>query len=1048
MEHILDTTKQSGELHAVFKQIQESNTILFLGAGASVGEKKYLSKEIISYYEAALGRNIHESNITKFVDILSADENFSRTHFDNFVIQMLQKLKLTEAHKILATIPWRQIITTNYDLLVERAYNEITQTSQKIYDLKVIRNIKQYSYRESNTEVKFIKLNGCIQDSSLYNLAFSSDDFNKLKQYYKGVLNDLKNLSPAITFLSIGYSFSDDFGKELLDKFDSYNYRDKKWMINVDPYPNDNALAYYKQNKVCIVKCSFEDFFMKYKEWDTQNASIAVKKKGLSINSSEGHYISMPPQLLLNLEGGVRQLNSNTKDKLFIREIDFYKGEEPTFNLITRGVDVVKSNYVTQCQHIVEEALKEGNSTFIPIFFITGDFGIGKSTFCLRFIYELEKNLELDLVAFEITDFNRIKKEYLIDLVNLSKSKNLVFFCDEVEVESYFKSLLDIQRELSIEQFQDCNVIFIVPIRENILEKYKLTRSIPRSYEVKIDGSFESIEVEELLEKLKKSGLIEYRDASEKKRLLNKIQKEYGSDSFISLMGIITSGKHENDLISCYHQLSGEAQKAFLYTALIHRYKLSMPAGWLKQNISLTWDEFITKIVKAEGKGILIQEVRSTHGTQPDLYFRTKHPLIAARLVDRLMTNRDQQFSFYERMLKTIEVGQTNSYLVNNLLKAFVRSDEYSDIQLNKLFDAAYTRLGDDPYFLLNYAINLQGRNSKTGIKKALELLVYAESLLDFRNHRFIHCRAVLNFELAKIYFKEESVLNYTSFYYREAEDLFRTKQLLDPFSAYSYVDYIKMLIWELEHIDFDDADAMQKQILIEELFDLANRTVTDELDRIDSIYQNYANYLKTISEDKNHEEYLSELYANGRLRPYTCILLYNYYQHADNLNRCNELIDEMEEYQDNFEVVKFLFKIYGRKLYDPNVRIKLQRISRDNPNLEKDNPLRYNYFNFMAESYNYLYLNGRTYINNIKTNYYNLNPEFHHVWCNSDGLEAVFDAQIVKNSGERFKAIKISTLQLTARLIKGNYEKYKAGDMVKVKLHFYLYGLMAEIIP
>ena len=40
MEHILDIEKQAEELNAIFLKIKESNTILFLGAGASVTEKR------------------------------------------------------------------------------------------------------------------------------------------------------------------------------------------------------------------------------------------------------------------------------------------------------------------------------------------------------------------------------------------------------------------------------------------------------------------------------------------------------------------------------------------------------------------------------------------------------------------------------------------------------------------------------------------------------------------------------------------------------------------------------------------------------------------------------------------------------------------------------------------------------------------------------------------------------------------------------------------------------------------------------------------------
>ncbi len=268
MEHILDIEKQKSELFEIFTNIRDSNTILFLGAGASVGEKKYLSKELIELYELHLKKNLKENNITNFIDILSADTNFSRQHFDDFVVTILKKYKVTDAHKTLASIAWREIITTNYDLLVEMAFDEVSSASDHVYDLKTIRSLKELNYKESNTEVKYIKLNGCMKDKGQYPFAFSTDDFTKLKPFYKNVLNELKNLSPNISFLSIGYSYSDSFGKELLDKFDSYNYREKKWMINVEPYPNENALAYYKSKRICIVKSSFEDFFKHYKEWE------------------------------------------------------------------------------------------------------------------------------------------------------------------------------------------------------------------------------------------------------------------------------------------------------------------------------------------------------------------------------------------------------------------------------------------------------------------------------------------------------------------------------------------------------------------------------------------------------------------------------------------------------------------------------------------------------------------------------------------------------------------------------------------------------------
>jgi len=471
-----------------------------------------------------------------------------------------------------------------------------------------------------------------------------------------------------------------------------------------------------------------------------------------------------------------------------------------------------------------------------------------------------------------------------------------------------------------------------------------------------------------------------------------------------------------------------------------------MPATWLKHSISMDWESFTSKIIKAEGKGILYQEIKNSHGTQPDLYFRTKHPLIAEKLVTRFIPNLDKQFNYYVQMLKKVETGQTNSYIVNDLLKALLKSGDYSNTQIDKLFDAALTKLSDDPYFLLNYAYNLQKRNTKASLKKAIEEIIYAESLLEYRNHRFIHRRAVLNFELAKLFFAEEQEMNYSSFYLREASELFITKQLMDPFSAFSYVDYIKMLVWELENIVHDEEDNMQKQIRIEDLLDLAFRTVSDNLIKIDNLQTIYAEYLKEITNNIDYKSYLENLYQDDRLRPYSCILLFNYYSEKGNFEKCDDFLNEMENYQSNFEIVKFLFKIYGRNLHNPNIRIKLLRLSRDNSKLEKDNPLRFNFFNFIAESYNNNYSEGKRFLNNIQTKYNNLNPEFHYQWKDQTGEVRIFEAKVIRNNGEKFKAIKIPEIQLTAKLIKGNYDNFIIGANVNVILHFYLYGLMAEI--
>ncbi|MFW5804144.1 MAG: SIR2 family protein, partial [bacterium] len=674
MEHILDIEKQEKELFSLFETIFQGNSILFLGAGASVGEsgRKYLSKEIIDYYEEYLGYSLDEKNITSFVDVLSADPNFNRNHFDNEVEKMLRKYELTEAHKTMASIPWKEIITTNYDLLVEQAFDEVKDTSKHLFEIKAIRAKNEYNYRTSADEIKLIKLNGCISDKGKYPLAFSSDDFTSISGYYKIVLNDLKNLSGKISLISAGYSFSDDFGTELLRKYDSYNYRDKKWIINIDPYPNEKALKYYSSKRICIIKCSFIDFFSKYSYWE-ENIQNQTRKK-IKLTSSNNSLIPLPFRLSEKLKTCLKQLNESIPEK-FVKEINYYQGEEPNYHLILRDVDVIKKDEIEKAQEIINTVLKDNHSTILPTFFITGGFGIGKSTFTLRLIYEFTKNKHLDLVAFQIIDFLNIKKEYLVELFSLCSAKNIVLYCDEVEVESSFKLLIDLRRELSIEQFNDFNLFFLIPIRENILEKYRNARDIKKSYDINLSGKLNDNEIIDLLNKLKKVGIVKFRDINERDNLLNKIKNSFDKDSFITLLSLVTNGTHVNDLIGAYNQLSEEAQKAFQFTALLHRFKLHMPASLLKQLIVSDWDEFTNKIIRVEGKGILIQEDSNSIGTDPDIYFITKHPIIADELINKLIPNKDKQYKLYEKIINSIDVGTRNSYLLVNLLKSFIRNN-------------------------------------------------------------------------------------------------------------------------------------------------------------------------------------------------------------------------------------------------------------------------------------------------------------------------------------------------------------------------------------
>ncbi|NJL77214.1 MAG: hypothetical protein HC892_21545 [Saprospiraceae bacterium] len=214
------------------------------------------------------------------------------------------------------------------------------------------------------------------------------------------------------------------------------------------------------------------------------------------------------------------------------------------------------------------------------------------------------------------------------------------------------------------------------------------------------------------------------------------------------------------------------------------------------------------------------------------------------------------------------------------------------------------------------------------------------------------------------------------------------------------------------------------------------------------SLKSKYANYIKEKTNNKDYKAYLDDLYADYKLRPYACILLYFFHEEKckEPNSTCLELVEEMKEYLDNNEVVKFLFKYYGQNLHISENRNLLFKLSKKHPVLEDSNPLRFYYFNFMAESYNHNFHFGRESLKEINLKYHSLNPEFHYLWLDENGNKQIFKGKVIKQDYNKYKAIKVSSLQQTFRLVKGDYSGFSLGQDVEIKLHFYLYGIRAEI--
>lgn len=120
------------------------------------------------------------------------------------------KGEIQDAHRLIASFPLKDIWTTNYDTLIERAFscNNISTT--------VITNDESYKNIDRTAKVKIHKIHGSVKNAS--KCVIARQDYDLFPQTHDIVLSELKGEMCSNSFLFLGYSFSDTDIQHILTK--------------------------------------------------------------------------------------------------------------------------------------------------------------------------------------------------------------------------------------------------------------------------------------------------------------------------------------------------------------------------------------------------------------------------------------------------------------------------------------------------------------------------------------------------------------------------------------------------------------------------------------------------------------------------------------------------------------------------------------------------------------------------------------------------------------------------------------------------------------
>ena len=197
--------------------------ILFLGAGASLlavsdkGLGPPSAEELRNMLcDKFLAGELKDRPLAEIADYVVNE--YDQQTLQQYIRDLFIQFKPAEFHKLIPLFPWNTIVTTNYDLVVERAYEGSTK---KIREIEVfVKNGDKIDLklRHGHDRIAYIKLHGCINHASDMSipLILTNEQLSKFRSNRDRLFERLKDLGTQFSIVFCGYSLADSNIRDIL----------------------------------------------------------------------------------------------------------------------------------------------------------------------------------------------------------------------------------------------------------------------------------------------------------------------------------------------------------------------------------------------------------------------------------------------------------------------------------------------------------------------------------------------------------------------------------------------------------------------------------------------------------------------------------------------------------------------------------------------------------------------------------------------------------------------------------------------------------------
>lgn len=872
----------------LLEKLQDGECVLFLGAGAAIGSSGPNGETPPSgmklrdlLCDKFLGGKHKDKALTRVAEFAKYES--SLPDVQSYIRSLFYSLQPANFHKLIPTFRWHAIVTTNYDLIVERAYDAVAQRKQQLRP--IIRDGDNFStILKDQNALPYLKLHGCINtvnDEGLP-LILGSEEYAKHQRNRKRLFNHFQDWARERPVIFAGYDISDPNILQILFDLTDLGVQRPTYAV-VDPSLDDIARRYWTAHKFVPQPLAFENFLASLDgAVPEKNRVLASLRNESEVSISSWFRSNLSPSA--NLKRYLDEELEHVRPAMATRGVtpkSFYAGADADWPVFQQDLDFKRRI----SDDLIVECVLEGRSKRHPsIALIKGHAGSGKTIVLKRFAWDAAK--DFDGRVLYLKEGGVVRPLLICEIAELAQEQ-IVIVIDEA-----LKHLPDISKLYKEAAAKGLDIRIVLAARTNEWNTISADNELPVTEEFEVKELI-GPEISGLLDKLTShSALGELAHMTRPEQIAH--FRLHSERQLMVALHEATSGKPFEEIAfdEYEHVLPAEARVLYLDICTLHRLGVSVRAGLVSRVSGVTFETFSKNLFKP------LEHVVRTYFdvASRDYVYRSRHPLIAEFVFRQALPDPVERAAQIIRIIRHMDTDyESDSVAFGQLIRGRILSELFADKALvRQIFEAALES-GAPADYINHQAAVFELHHPHGDMRSAMNAILDAERLSSGRDRSIEHTKAMI---LRKMAHDSDHLLERQK-YRADAKQILR-KQQANAKVSYAFDTYGRVLLDELKDQLASNADntgsgsEALSQRSISELIRQLEECISTGLQRFpgdDHLLSLEADFASLLDDEPRTIESLEAAARSNPGRPFIAVRLADIYLRAARMDNALETL-------------------------------------------------------------------------------------------------------------------------------------------------------------